>query len=182
MPATSPKLLSLVYLREGTRVLLGYKKRGFGANKWNGFGGKREGGESMERCARRELQEEAGIEVARMEFRGRCHYRYQTLPRPLEVHVYEAYDIVGGAVAESDEMRPEWFEASDVPVDKMWADDPYWLPQLLQDGGFGVGRVFEASFLFRRHEGEDSSDVLEHDVRVACSEGGETGDAPPVHA
>merc|ERR1719231_1806637 len=101
-----------------------------------------------------------------MELRGRCHYRYQTLPRPLEVHVYEAYDIVRGTVTESDEMRPEWFDASEVPVDKMWADDPYWLPQLLQDGGYGAGRTFEASFLFRGHEGEDASCVLEHDVRV----------------
>ena len=34
------KILTLVFLREGTRVLLGMKKRGFGVGKWNGFGGK----------------------------------------------------------------------------------------------------------------------------------------------
>ena len=34
------KLLTLVFLREGRRVLLGMKKRGFGVGKWNGFGGK----------------------------------------------------------------------------------------------------------------------------------------------
>ena len=34
------KLLTLVFLRDGSKVLLGMKKRGFGAGKWNGFGGK----------------------------------------------------------------------------------------------------------------------------------------------
>ena len=34
------KLLTLVFLREGGKVLLGMKKRGFGVGKWNGFGGK----------------------------------------------------------------------------------------------------------------------------------------------
>ena len=34
------KLLTLVFLREGSKVLLGMKKRGFGVGKWNGFGGK----------------------------------------------------------------------------------------------------------------------------------------------
>ncbi|KAJ1429629.1 hypothetical protein B484DRAFT_396306, partial [Ochromonadaceae sp. CCMP2298] len=35
--------------RQGVReVLLGMKKRGFGAGKWNGFGGKMDPGESMD--------------------------------------------------------------------------------------------------------------------------------------
>ena len=34
------KHLTLVFLRDGSKVLLGMKKRGFGAGKWNGFGGK----------------------------------------------------------------------------------------------------------------------------------------------
>jgi len=37
------------------------KKRGFGVGKWNGYGGKLEEGESIERCATRELEEECGI-------------------------------------------------------------------------------------------------------------------------
>ncbi len=42
-------------------VLLGMKKRGFGAGKWNGFGGKVEKGESNTQAAIRELEEESGI-------------------------------------------------------------------------------------------------------------------------
>lgn len=35
-----------------TLVLLGMKKRGFGAGKWNGFGGKVQPGETIEEAAR----------------------------------------------------------------------------------------------------------------------------------
>ncbi|KAJ8318069.1 hypothetical protein KUTeg_003160 [Tegillarca granosa] len=39
------KLLTLVLVREPSRVLLGLKKKGFGEGKWNGFGGKVEPGD-----------------------------------------------------------------------------------------------------------------------------------------
>ena len=45
------------------RLLLGCKKRGFGAGKWNGFGGKLEGKETFRACAVREVREEAGIRI-----------------------------------------------------------------------------------------------------------------------
>ena len=41
--AASParrKQLTLAFIRDGERVLLGMKKRGFGEGRWNGFGGK----------------------------------------------------------------------------------------------------------------------------------------------
>lgn len=49
----SPKLLTLVLVVRPGRVLLGMKKRGFGAGKWNGFGGKVQPGETIEDGARR---------------------------------------------------------------------------------------------------------------------------------
>jgi 8-oxo-dGTP pyrophosphatase MutT (NUDIX family) len=47
------KVYSLVLIRdfENNKILLGYKKRGFGSNKWNGFGGKVEPFESILECA-----------------------------------------------------------------------------------------------------------------------------------
>jgi 8-oxo-dGTP diphosphatase/2-hydroxy-dATP diphosphatase len=47
------KLLTLAFLLERNRVLLGFKKRGFGMGKWNGFGGKVESGETIECAAKR---------------------------------------------------------------------------------------------------------------------------------
>ena len=42
MALTRPpnKLLTLLFVLEPSRVLLGMKKRGFGMGRWNGFGGK----------------------------------------------------------------------------------------------------------------------------------------------
>ena len=44
----SNKVLTLAFVRESTRVLLGLKKRGFGEGRWNGFGGKVQLGETIE--------------------------------------------------------------------------------------------------------------------------------------
>lgn len=49
----SSKLLTLVLVVQPGKVLLGMKKRGFGAGKWNGFGGKVQPGETIEDAARR---------------------------------------------------------------------------------------------------------------------------------
>ncbi|CAO3654247.1 unnamed protein product [Mucor hiemalis] len=58
--------LVLVIDEKEEKMLLGMKKRGFGAGKFNGFGGKVEPGESIEEGARRELLEEAEIEAVDM--------------------------------------------------------------------------------------------------------------------
>jgi len=47
------KVLTLAFVRRPGEILLGYKKRGFGAGKWNGFGGKVEIGETIEDAASR---------------------------------------------------------------------------------------------------------------------------------
>lgn len=44
---TARKVLTLAFIRDGERLLLGMKKRGFGAGKWNGFGGKVDPGETI---------------------------------------------------------------------------------------------------------------------------------------
>jgi len=47
------KVLTVVFVQRPSEILLGYKKRGFGARKWNGFGGKVEIGETIEEAAKR---------------------------------------------------------------------------------------------------------------------------------
>ena len=47
------KILTLAFVRRQRDILLGYKKRGFGAGKWNGFGGKVEIAETIEDAAKR---------------------------------------------------------------------------------------------------------------------------------
>ena len=50
---TNNKLLTLVFVFNGGKILLGMKKRGFGAGRWNGFGGKVDSTETIEAGAKR---------------------------------------------------------------------------------------------------------------------------------
>ena len=147
------KLLTLCLLVEDGRVLLGMKKRGFGAGRWNGFGGKVEPGETIEEAAVRETSEECGVAIAEMEKVGIHEFEFEKeRGNILEVHVFRV-DRWSGEPVETEEMEPRWFVFSDIPYDTMWPDDRYWLPLFLE------GKKFRTKFLF----GEGDS-VLEQSV------------------
>ena len=144
------KVLTLCIVHESTHVLLGMKKRGFGAGFWNGFGGKVEPGETIEAAARRELREEAGIEAQNLTRVGRLDFTFKGDPVVMEVHVFRVAGFNGQPV-EIEEMRPRWYPVDALPYDQMWADDRLWLPLLLR------GKTFRGTFLF---EGTDT--IVEH--------------------
>lgn len=121
------------------------KKRGFGEGKWNGFGGKVEQGESLEDAARRELKEEACIEVGELEKAGELLFEFEGDDEQLEVHVFLT-DEFSGMPCETEEMRPEWFPIREIPYERMWLDDPHWLPFVLS------GKKVNGTFLFRGTE------------------------------
>lgn len=137
-------------------ILLAMKKRGFGEGKWNGAGGKVEVGETVEAAAVRELREETGIEVpeSKLESVGTLHFTFEGKPDwNQDVSVFFVRDYVGPDGVETDEMRPEWFSLDKIPFDDMWADDPYWLPRVLE------GDKIDFSFTF--DEDGDLAEVVE---------------------
>src|SRR3990167_2798012 len=89
------KLMTLCFIQKSTQILLGMKKTGFGAGRWNGFGGKVHDGEFIEEAAARELKEEAGIEVSNLEPRGILTFEFEGNPEILEVHVFSAENFDG---------------------------------------------------------------------------------------
>src|SRR4030042_6059440 len=84
-------------------ILLGMKKRGFGEEKWNGFGGKLKDNENIFDGAKRELKEETGIEVNNLEEMGVIDFQFENNPEEiLEVHFLKGADF-SGEPAETEE-------------------------------------------------------------------------------
>nr|XP_020748229.1 7,8-dihydro-8-oxoguanine triphosphatase [Odocoileus virginianus texanus] len=84
----SSRLYTLVLVLQPQRVLLGMKKRGFGAGRWNGFGGKVQEGETVEDGAKRELQEESGLTVDTLHKVGQITFEFTGDPELMDVHVF----------------------------------------------------------------------------------------------
>lgn len=140
---SNEKEYTLVFVRKVTgdgekMILLGMKKRGFGAGRWNGFGGKIEDGESIEEGAKRELMEECSLEATSLTRKGYLVFDMEETKKVLKVHVFETFSF-NNEPEESDEMRPQWFFERELPYDGMWPDDKHWLPQVLA-GSSVLGR------------------------------------------
>jgi 8-oxo-dGTP diphosphatase len=114
-------------------MLLGLKKKGFGAGKYAGIGGKIEPGETAVETAVRELNEEIHVLAATNDLQkvGRLTFSFpHKLNWSQQVHVY-CLDKWVGTPQESVEMRPQWFKTTQIPFDQMWQDGQYWLPLVL---------------------------------------------------
>eukprot|EP01035_Chromulina_nebulosa_P017626 gene17626-23203_t len=129
------------------------KKRGFGVGKWNGFGGKVENGESFEEGAKRELEEESTLRSQDLKSIGYLVFRMLDSRKYMKVHVFESWEF-DGVETETEEMRPHWYNENEIPFDKMWLDDKYWFPYLLQ------GKKFVGSF-----EYEDEETITDYSVK-----------------
>jgi len=126
-------------IREG-KILLIEKKRGLGAGKVNGPGGRIEPGETAEQAAIRETQEEIGITPDSVEWAGELHFQFRD-GYSLHCSVYRA-DTWHGELRETDEAKPFWKETDAIPYDRMWADDEHWMPRML------AGQKFRGWFEF----------------------------------
>ncbi|MFZ5390686.1 MAG: 8-oxo-dGTP diphosphatase [Patescibacteria group bacterium] len=137
--------LTLGFIFQGENVLLGLKKRGFGQGKWNGYGGKVEPGESIEESLIREFKEEVDLVVEDYIKVGKLEFIFPQ--EKFLVHVFKITSFFGQPQA-SQEMTCQWFKLKDIPYDKMWVDDKYWLPMLIQ------GKKFNGRFVFSDESGQ----------------------------
>lgn len=150
------KTLSLLFLRKDDQVLLAMKKRGFGQGRWNGVGGKVEADETIEAAMIRETQEEIGVTPTTYEKVADIRFDefFKGEPTLMHVHIFLATEWEGEP-AESNEMAPRWFSQNEIPYDYMWADDPYWLPLVLE------GKKVSADFKL-----DESDAIVSHAVNV----------------
>jgi 8-oxo-dGTP diphosphatase len=141
---------TLLFVIVDRKVLLIRKKRGLGAGKINGPGGKLDAGETPQQCALREVSEELCIDAINPQSRGELRFQFID-DYSIHVHVFVA-DQYRGEPTETDEAIPLWYDIADVPYTEMWADDRVWLPVVLEDSGV------DGRFTF------DGDKLLEYDV------------------
>lgn len=135
---------TLMFVVRDGRVLLIRKKRGIGAGKVNGPGGKFEPGETPLQCVLREVREELLIDVKDAREMGTLHFSFacKSIPEIL-CHVFLATRYEG-TPSETDEAEPFWQSVETIPYELMWEDDRFWLPAMLE------GKTFEAYFTFEK--------------------------------
>src|SRR3989338_3239517 len=117
----SMPLQTLCIVHTDASILLGLKKRGLGAGRWNGFGGTVHDGENVKTAAIREVHEETLITVEDLVEVGMLEFDLEDRGLHLEVYVFSARTFTG-APTETDEMRPLWFSLDQIPYSEMWPD------------------------------------------------------------
>lgn len=151
------KIVTILFLRQDDRLLLAMKKRGFGAGKWNGVGGKAEPHETPKAAAIRECQEEIGVTPIDPKLVGTIQFYEKSDPS----FGHHAYIYVAtswkGKPTETEEMRPKWFPLSDIPFDTMWSDDRQWVPLMLKN------KHFKATFVL------DGDRIHTQDIKIVAS-------------
>jgi 8-oxo-dGTP diphosphatase len=137
--ADDPATLVFV-VREG-QVLLIRKKRGLGAGKINGPGGRLEPGESPLECP-------TGLTMC-----GENSFQFVD---GYSTHVY-VFRATGcdAEPEETEEATPIWAPIERIPYQQMWEDDELWLPLVLRGGQFSGRFIFDGDTMldFQLDEG-----------------------------
>ena len=142
------------YLRDGNKVCLGVRKKvssGLGENLIAGIGGKvgdslETRDETSEQAMDREANEEIGVKILEKQAMGRVRFIFSHKPADSlwnqDVRIYSITKWEG-LPAETESIRPVWFDIDALPWERMWADNEHWLPKVL------AGQRVEAVFLYK---------------------------------
>lgn len=144
---------TVVFPVKDGKVLLGRKTKKIGVGKYNGFGGKQHGDETIEHTAARELYEETGLGLkvdnkdlelcAIVDFDNGDFVHFK-------VYFYIANNFTG-EFKDTDEMIDiDWFDVKNMPYDNMLAADKIFVEKIFN------GEKFSAKIKYNK----DMSEVL----------------------
>ena len=116
---------SLCYIEKDGKYLMIHrvkKKDDMNHDKWLGIGGKFEAGESPFDCARREIREEAGIDVLDLRYRGIVTFVSNEYGTEY-MHLFTATEYDGEIDYDCDEGNLEWVKKSEIKNLPIWEGD-----------------------------------------------------------
>ncbi len=140
------KIVTIAFFFRDDKILLAKKKRGFGINKWNGYGGKLEDGETQLDNIEREVKEESNLSIPKEKFKeiGVIDFYFDDKPEWNQRVVIYKVDNFSGEPEETEEMLPKWFSIDEIPYQEMWAGDDKWLPYVIEEKYFKAQMHFKA--------------------------------------
>jgi ADP-ribose pyrophosphatase YjhB (NUDIX family) len=106
-------------VNDADQLLLGRRGRAPYRGWWNVLGGFIEGAEHPEETARREVREEAGVEVRIERLLGIWMDRYGNTPENTLNLIYLARWVSGTPVPGDDIVALRWFDADDIPLGRV---------------------------------------------------------------
>jgi 8-oxo-dGTP diphosphatase len=146
------KLATLCYVRDGVgkygRTLMLHrikKANDMHAGKWNGLGGKVEGGESPEECAIREVWEESGLRMINPVLRGIITFPHFSKGEDWYTYIFVAYQY-SGSLIDSTEGVLAWVDNNKFRDLNLWPGDRIFM-RWLDDP-----RFFSAKFVYTAGE------------------------------
>lgn len=112
------------------------------AGKWNGLGGKLEPGETPEECARREIEEESGLQVTALNWKGLLTFPQFSNQEDWYAFVFTA-EAERGELINSAEGELRWIPNEELLELNLWEGDRVFLPWLDKPA------FFSAKFTYR---------------------------------
>ena len=146
---------TLCHIVHNRRLLLKMANAGISKGKWNGPGGKLEPGETPIQNVVREVMEETSLRIINPSYLGKVEF-FMNGRNSLDyvVHVFLVRRFYGNPKS-SEEGHVRWFDIKGIPYTRMWDDDRYWLPLLLN------GVKFDARFSYDK----ENKHVVDYQIR-----------------
>ena len=144
------KTTTVCYIEQGGKYLMIHrvkKKEDPNKDKWIGIGGKLEAGESPFDCIRREVLEETGLTLDKVNYRGIITFVSNEFGTEY-MHLFTSTDFHGQVNATCDEGVLEWIEKDKLCKIPMWEGDKIFLNLLDTDTKFfSLKLVYEGNTL-----------------------------------
>ncbi len=128
---------TLCYLEKDGQYLMllrNKKKNDVNEGKWIAPGGKAEPGESPEECVLREVCEETGLTVGRLNIRGILTFSSEGWEDEY-IFVFTATEF-SGEIIECNEGELKWIDKKDILSLNLWEGDRIFLKMLIEDAPF----------------------------------------------